>query len=276
MDQGKWYPKRGITSKKGDFGKVLVISGSRKYTGSPIFNAVSALRAGADLTYIITHPRAAQVAASFAPDIITIPLADELSFSDVKKIAEESRNFDSLVIGGGLCRDLETFKVIRDLISEIEIPMVIDAEAIRALAEDKNIFSKKKAILTPHAEEFRVLSGEEISDDMENKVKRQAAELNSVILLKGHNDIISDGKEVLMNETGDPFMTKGGFGDTLAGITGALLARDPERLLEAAHLAAYINGRAGEMASEIYREGLLASDIFDLIPSVINNELGSF
>ena len=270
-DFQKIFSKRNEWCHKGEFGYVLIIGGGRVYSGSPIFNAVSALRAGADLTMIITNRRAADIAANFLPDIIARPLDKDLDIKHIGKILSLSKKFNSLIIGGGLPRDNKTYKAIKELIKKIDLPMVIDAEAIRVVADDKKILENKKVILTPHTEEFRILTGEKAAPEVEDrkeKVKKWAKKIGAVILLKGNVDVISDGEEVFLNETGSSFMTKGGFGDTLAGICGAMLARKIN-LLESARAAAFINGRAGEIAAEIYGEGLMASDIFEFIPKAI-------
>lgn len=272
MNLKKYYPKRDPWSHKGQFGYVLIVAGSKRYSGSPIFNGIAALRSGADLITIVGPKRAMDIAASFLPDIITYPLDDELKLKHVPKILDLAKSFHSLIIGCGLSRNKETYQAIRKIIKNINLPMVIDAEAIRAVAQGKNIIKGKKALLTPHTEEFRILTGERVKPEVEErkeKVKRWANNLKTVILLKGHIDVISDGKKVLLNKTGSSFMTKGGFGDTLTGICGALLARGISPL-EAAQVASYINGRAGELASKKYGEGVLASDIFEFIPEVIS------
>ncbi len=270
-DFQKIFPERNPWCHKGEFGYVLIVGGGRVYSGSPIFNAISALRSGADLTMIITNRRAADIAANFSPDIIARPLDRDLDIKHTGKIISLSKKFDSLIIGGGLPRDDKSYKAIKELIKKIDLPMVIDAEAIRVVTENKEILKNKKVILTPHTKEFRILTGEKAEPDIKDrkeKVKKWAKKIGAVILLKGNIDVISDGEEVFLNETGSPFMTKGGFGDTLAGICGAILARKID-LLESARVAAFINGKAGEMAAEIYGEGLMASDIFKFISKAI-------
>ena len=119
-------------------------------------------------------------------------------------------------------------------------------------------------------------------EDRKDKVKKWAKILGCTILLKGHIDVISDGRQAALNKTGSPYMTKGGLGDTLSGILGAILARLPSpgakatggqtrkiKPFEAAKAASFINGKAGEQASKKYGEGLMASDIFEFIPQVI-------
>ena len=271
MDLKKFYPQRNPWSHKGNFGYVLIVAGSRIYSGSPVLNALGALRAGADLTMIVSCLRAADIAASFAPDLITRPLDKDLEMKHVGKIVSLAKKFDSLVIGGGLARNEKTYKAIREIISQVDLPMVLDAEAIRAAAEEPKILENKSAILTPHAGEFKALTGEEVMPEIEDrkeKVKKWAEKLKTTILLKGHIDVISDGKEIILNETGSPLMTKGGTGDILAGICAAFLAKKFSAL-EAAQAAAFINGKAGEMAAEKYAEGLLASNLLEFIPEVI-------
>ncbi len=275
MDLKKIYPERNKWCHKGDFGYVLIVAGGRIYSGSPVFNALAALRAGADLTMIVCRERGADIAASFAPDIIARPLDGDLAPKHVNKIVFLSKRFNSLIIGGGLAREPKTYKAIKEIIKQIDLPMVIDAEAIRAIAEDTDILKNKKVILTPHIEEFRILTKETVKpdiDDRKAKVEKWAKEIGATILLKGNVDVISDGKALALNETGSPYMTKGGFGDTLAGICGALLARGIDAF-EAAEAAAFINGKAGEIAAEKYGEGLLASDIFEFIPKVIKENI---
>jgi len=271
MDLKKIYLQRNRWSHKGQFGYVLIIAGSELYTGSPIFNSLAALRSGADLVTVITPYRTANVASAFLPDIISYPLNKNLSREHIPVIIRLSKKFNSLIIGGGLNRDEETFGVIRELIKKIDLPMVIDAEAIRALNQHQQILKNKTAVMTPHKEEFRILTGETVADDIADrkiKVKKWAQKLHTVILLKGHADVISDGKKTVINKTGSPYMTKGGFGDTLAGVCGALLARNINPF-QAAVAAAFINGKAGELAAQKYGEGVLASDIFEFIPQVI-------
>ncbi|HSX18888.1 MAG TPA: NAD(P)H-hydrate dehydratase, partial [Candidatus Saccharimonadales bacterium] len=119
-----------------------------------------------------------------------------------------------------------------------------------------------------------LLNQKELSVDFDARLvaaKQAAIKYHAVVLLKGHVDIVTDGASTITNNSGVPFMTKGGFGDTLSGILGALLARGIGPF-EAAHAAAYINGRAGEMASHEYGEGVIASDIYDFIPRVIKEK----
>jgi len=268
------YPKRDAWAHKGHFGRLLVVGGSNVYSGSPFFNAMSALRAGVDLVYIFAPERVANIVATKQPDILTIPYRGKLLTREqvyyLTQVINELK-ISAMVIGGGLGRQRETFLAVRKIIGLVSIPMCIDADAIRALENHWQVLQNKKVVLTPHTDEFRQLTGESLTLEIisrKEKVIKWAQTLGAVIALKGNIDIVSDGQEFYFNRTGSPLMTKGGFGDTLAGICGALLARGVAPF-EAACASCYINGRAGELAVKEYGEGVVASDILEMIPKVI-------
>ncbi len=269
------YKKRNKWIHKGQFGKLVVISGSKRHTGSPCFVGMAAYRAGCDLVYIIAPERAANVAANFSPCLITEPLkGDKLTKKHVKKIISLIKEVraTSIAIGPGLWREKETFKAILDIIKKVNLPMVIDADAIRAISKNKNILKGKRCVLTPHKNEFEEFLGFKIKTFRERIkfVKQEAKKWDCTILLKGHIDIISNGKKLVLNKSGTPFMTKGGCGDTLTGICGAFLARNVDKFTSAC-AAAYINGKAGELASKKYGEGILPTDLIEFIPKIIKN-----
>ena len=277
MDLSKIYPPRPSWVHKGNFGSVLVVCGSKLYTGSAVFAAVSAVRSGADLVTVCAPQRAADAAASALPDLMTYPLkGDYLSTRNISDILDTAhlRKVNSAVIGCGLGRRVTTFGAIQKLIGKLNVPMVLDADALRAIAHRPQTVFGKQVILTPHAFELAILLGQDkLPDDFEARLeaaKQAAYKFRAVVLLKGFVDIITDGTTTITNNTGSPYMTKGGFGDTLSGIVGALLARGVG-LFEAAHAAAYINGRAGELASKEKGEGVAASDIFEYIPEAISS-----
>lgn len=265
------YKKRNIWCHKGDFGSLLVIGGSRLYSGSPAFNALAALRAGCDLVTIIAPERAANIAAGFCPDMITYPLkGDYLSKKHLPILVNSGKDKDAVVIGGGLCRNNETMQAVTGFLKHTHLPCVIDADAIHAAAKNKSLI-RKSFVITPHAKEFAALTGMKIGNDINDRIektRKAAARIGCTILLKGHVDAISDGKDTAINKTGSPFMSKGGTGDTLAGICGALLARGAG-CFDAACTAAYINGLAGGFAAEKYGESMLASDLIEKIPEAI-------
>jgi NAD(P)H-hydrate epimerase len=268
----KIYVKRPDWSHKGNFGHVLVVGGSRKYSGSPAFAALAAFRSGSDLVTIAAPERAANIIAGFAPDMITEPLkGNYLSNNHLYPILEIAKNADAIVIGGGIERRPETVNLVHNLLKNAKVPCVIDADAIHAISHNPAVLSGRPFLLTPHQREFQALTKQEIGLDVNQRsdmARLFAQRFKTTVLLKGHVDIISDGERVSHNLTGNPNMTKGGTGDTLAGICGAILGMkfDP---FTAACAAAYINGAAGDLASKEKGPGLMASDILDKIPLII-------
>ncbi|HKZ45658.1 MAG TPA: NAD(P)H-hydrate dehydratase [archaeon] len=266
------YKKRDPWSRKYDFGHLLVIGGSKRYSGSPAFNSMAALRAGVDLVTVVAPERAANIVASFSPNMIAYPLSgDYIEHAHLSKLIDFTKDKTAVVIGGGLTRWRGVIKTVLEYLKKVDIPVVVDADAIHAVATNKDILKNKKIVLTPHAHEFEVLSGIKPTTDLNQRIKMVqdvAGLANVTILLKGSIDIISDGNKIAINKTGSPYMTKGGLGDTLAGICGALLARGNDCFTSAC-AAAYINGKAGEIAAKKMRESLVATDLIDAIPEVI-------
>jgi hydroxyethylthiazole kinase-like uncharacterized protein yjeF len=264
----KVFKKRENWSYKYDYGSLLIIGGSKLYHGSPALAGLSALRSGVDLVTVIAPERAANLIASSSPDLITYPLkGNYINKRHVPTIMKFCENKTAVVIGGGLCRDKKTLAAIKELMKRINLPTVIDADAIYAL--DKNIL-KKNFLITPHSREFYIMSGIRLGRFLSKRiesVKKASSLMKSTILLKGFVDIISDGKRAAVNRTGNPYMTKGGTGDTLAGICGSLLAQGISPF-NAACAAAYINGKAGDFAAREKKQGLLATDLIAKIPKV--------
>lgn len=275
------YKERSKGVKKYDFGLLLVIGGSDFYSGSPALSAMAAFKAGADMVRIIAPQRAADIIASFSPTMAAFPLEGKLLekkhlatlISMVESAKVVSNDKTAVVIGGGMGRSEETQEAILEFLSLINCPVVIDADAIHAIGKKPEVVSGKNFLITPHTYEFFVLTGKKIHQlPEEEKIKiaqEEAAKLQTTILLKGATDIITNGKSVALNKTGSPYMTKGGCGDTLAGICGALLARGIAPF-EAGQMAAFINGKAGEVVSQRLKEGLLATDLIEAIPQVLH------
>lgn len=273
----KAYPEKDAWTHKNEYGKILVVAGSAVFTGAPVTVGIAAMRAGVDNVYFIGPKRAMHSVANAFPTFVNKALeCDYIVKENVEQVFDfaEEMKVTGLVIGPGLWRKDSTRKAILDIIEGFEIPMVVDADAIRAMQADSKILSGKTSIITPHANEFKELTGVEPSMHMEERVKTVrdwAKALGTTILLKGHVDVVSNGEHTAINKTGNVYMTKGGFGDTLAGICGALISRRKNKLdpYDAACAAAYINGRAGDIAAKDKYEGLLVTDMMDRIPDVI-------
>jgi ADP-dependent NAD(P)H-hydrate dehydratase / NAD(P)H-hydrate epimerase len=274
------YPARPVEVKKYDYGLMLVIGGSEFYSGSPALTALAGFRAGVDMVRIIAPKRAADIIASFSPILAAYPLPNThllktdlaalLSLTEAAK--DVSHGKISVVIGGGMGRTQETQDTILEYLSQLNVPTVIDVDAIHAAAKNPEVLKGKQFLLTPNTFELTLLGGRDIrqlsQEERIQEVQTMASSLGTTLLVKAKNDIISDGTILLLNEIGSPYMSVGGAGDTLAGIAGALLARGAS-LLDAAAGAAYINGKAGELAAKRMGESLVATDIIDAIPEVI-------
>jgi len=269
------YKERPMWSHKGDFGKLLIIGGSKIYTGSPAFvayGAMAALRSGVDLVMVAAPERPADVIAKFSPNLITTPFdGDFFTPKHLKKIIELSKNYDAIAIGPGLGIEKETQKFVVKFVEAINKPCVVDADALKALEKKK---LAKNFLLTPHAYEFYFLTGERPKYDLTTRatlVRKYAKKIGTTILLKGAIDIISDGEKIAINRTGNVYMTVGGTGDVLTGICGALLAQKVEPF-KAACAAAYINGKAGDLVAKEKRP-LIATDVIEKIPEVLKEVL---
>ncbi len=262
--------QRNPGSKKGENGKVLVVGGSRSYFGSPALVGLSALRAGADLVYLLVPEYIAPTIASYSPDLIVWGYEGELLNESAMDIFYQlQEKTDAMVIGNGITKNSSVLKVAAKMVKEYKKPCVVDADAII-----DGGYKVKNAVYTPHVKEFTLLADLSVPQQMNaaEKVVRNAAEkLGSVVLLKNPVDIISDGNKTAFNKTGNAGMTAGGTGDTLAGILGTLLAQKYPAF-EAAGCAAHINGAAGDLAFRKFGNSLIASDLINEIPNVLKKQ----
>src|SRR3989344_609388 len=197
------YKPRPLDSRKYDFGMLVVIGGSEFYSGSPALASMAAFRAGVDMVRILAPKRAADIIASFSPNLAAYPLegkwldkpdvATLISMTESAKIV--ARGNAAVVIGGGLGRSKETQEAILEYLSHVSVPVVIDTDAIYAVAQRPDIFQEKGFLFTPHGYEFFVLTGKEVigkSDEERAKiVQEEALRLKTTIFLKGRIDIIS-------------------------------------------------------------------------------------
>lgn len=267
----KVYMKRPANSHKGDFGYLLIIAGSRKFAGAPALVARAALRAGTDVVTIAAPRRVADTTVRKMPEIITYPLdGDFLKRKHARKIIELSKGKDACVIGPGLSREKETLKAVEMILKKIKLPCVIDADAIYAF-KMKKVKGKRRLrnfvprfLITPHSHEFKVLTGMKAT----KLAVKQFSSADNIILLKGNPDIISDGIRVEENWTGNPYMTKGGTGDALAGVCGSLVAQG-NSLFDSACAGAYITGKAGDIVAKKRKQSLMTVEIIDAITDVI-------
>jgi len=257
-------PRRNVDSHKGDFGRVLIVGGSKRYIGTPMIVAQACLKGGADLV-TIACPKIVAERIPYDPNIIVDPLKSKNYFSedDVEKILEGK--FDVLVIGNGLGTHSDTKYVLRELLGKVETQIVLDADALR-LVDKKHL--KNNMVLTPHAHEFESLFGG-IGEDREMACKAAAKKTETVVLLKGAVDVISNGKTTRLNKTGNPAMTVGGTGDVLAGLVAGLIAQN-KNSYSSACAGAFLNGLAGDIAFEKFGVSVTATDVIGEIHSAIS------
>jgi len=263
---------------KGDFGRLLVVGGSEVFSGAPVLVALAALRTGVDLTYIAAPQKTAYAISSMCPDLITVKLEGEhLNPGNKPVIKRYVEMSNAVVIGPGLGLHKETKDAVIDIIKltqEKKTPLLLDADGLKAYAEWKRK-AGSPLVLTPHAGEYQLLTGTEPPKELENRVaevQKTAQQLNAVILLKGHVDVVSDGERTKLNFTGNPGMTVGGTGDTLSGIVGAFLAQGADPF-EAAVAGAFINGAAGDFVRREKGFHMVPTDLIDYIPRVIDEPM---
>ena len=273
-----YYPRPRKQSHKGDNGSVLIVGGG-PYIGAPALSGMAALRTGADLVFIATPKRSWQSIASFSPNLIVKDLnSDFLTPGDIPTIRELFSKCDAAIIGPGLGTLKETedaiVKIVK-LVIEQNKPLVIDADAIKPIGEHLSLIKNSKTVVTPHAGEFKKLTGIELSQDGNSKIKTTnewAKKFGIAIFLKGYIDILSNGRKTKLNKVHNEAMTVGGTGDVLAGIIGALLSKGVEPF-NAIRIAAFLNGEAGNEAFKKKSYGLLATDIIEEIPNILKRYL---
>ncbi|MDD5606441.1 MAG: NAD(P)H-hydrate dehydratase [Candidatus Pacebacteria bacterium] len=275
------YNKRDRESKKYDFGIILIIGGSEFYTGAPALSGLAAFRAGVDMVRIIAPKRAADIMAGFSPDLSAYALEENhltekslsLLLTMTESIKVTSRGAEAVVIGGGIGRSELTQNAILKYLEQVTVPIVIDADAIYAIAKKPLVLKEKPFLITPNLYEFFILTGQRVEDfSIEQRaeiVYEKAKELQTTILLKGSTDIISNGKEIAVSKIGSPYLTVGGAGDVLAGICGALIAKGVP-IFTAAQAGAYINSAVGQLLEKELGESLTATDLINNIFRIVN------
>jgi len=273
--------KRKPDTCKRDYGHVLILAGSVGYTGAAILCAKACLRSGAGLVTLGIPKSLNNVFAKRIEELMLLPLEETknktLSTKSFGKIKKFLQKCNCLIIGPGLSQNKSTQDLIRKTIRFCEKPMVIDADGLNAIAGHLNIIKrtnnyKSPIILTPHPGEMARLTGlktELVQKDRKNIAKKLANKYNITVLLKGHNTIVTNGKLVYINKTGNPGMAKAGTGDVLSGIIGAFLAQKLNQF-NAARFGAYIHGLAGDLSEKDKTQlGLIASDITEKIPEAL-------
>ena len=266
-------PDRNPWGHKGNFGKLLLLCGSRGYTGAAFFAAMGALRSGAGLVFLGVPESIYGIEAVKLNEPVIFPLPDaggRLSADAVPEILSRLPRMDAVLVGPGLGQSEGTLAVVRAVLEKAECPVVVDADGINVLSAHRDLLRGRKlpTILTPHDGEFARLGGV-IGEDRMAAAAALAEELGCVVLLKGHETCITDGTDGYLNPTGNPGMAVGGSGDVLAGVITALLGAGLPPL-EAAACGAWLHGAAGDRcAAELGQYGMLPTDMLSALPRLM-------
>lgn len=266
-------PDRDPWGHKGNFGKLLLLCGSRGYTGAAFFAAMGALRAGAGLVFLGVPESIYGIEAVKLNEPVIFPLPDaggRLSADAVPEILTRLPQMDAVLVGPGLGQSEGTLAVVRAVLENAQCPVVVDADGINVLSAHRDLLRGRKSptILTPHDGEFARLGGV-IWEDRMAAAAALAEELGCVALLKGHETCITDGTDGYLNPTGNPGMAVGGSGDVLAGVITALLGAGLPPL-EAAACGAWLHGAAGDRcAAELGQYGMLPTDMLSALPRLM-------
>ena len=273
IDFNSLLKKRLPDSHKGSYGKILLICGSKGYTGAAALAAMGALRTGAGLVYLAVPESiyAIEAVKLLEPVVFALPdldgmLAKEASDIIVSKLGQ----MDAVLIGPGLGISEGTECVVKEVLQKAKCPVVLDADGINLLSGHKDILRERKAptILTHHPGEFQRLTGEKIADRLLDATEL-ANNCRVIVLLKGHHTVVTDGKRQYINYTGNPGMATGGSGDVLAGIVVSLIGQGVPPF-EAAAFGAWLHGRAGDIcAEEIGEYGMLPQDMLNILPRLL-------
>jgi NAD(P)H-hydrate epimerase len=282
-------PPRPHDGNKGTFGRLLIVGGNDEMIGAPVLAGMAALRTGAGLVQIALPQSVLPAALSICPELIGMGLTG----NENQKLLEMAQRADALVIGPGLGQSPSARERLLAL-TALDIPAVIDADGLNLLsAMNKWPASdfRARAVLTPHPGEMRRLAtllpqtdsgawarpDQPIPSEETARIDiamHAARRLGQVVVLKGHRTVVTDGKRLYLNETGDSTLAKAGTGDILSGVLGCLLAQRMNPF-DAATLAVWLHGRAGELAGEHWgKRGALGRDVIDRLPAAIAQQGG--
>lgn len=273
-------PARPDRAHKGDFGRLLVVAGSLEYPGAAVLSALGAMRAGAGVVRVATADSIAARLAGTVPELTWMALDEEapglIAPGGWRRLTTEARDYDALVIGPGLGRQPATQRRARQLIGAVGIPVVVDADALNALAAEASWWRSVRTslVLTPHPGEFARLAGSapDAADDEERAeaAAEAAVRWNQVVVLKGARTVVAepDG-DVYRADVATPALATAGSGDVLSGVIGAFMAGGATPVAAAACGVA-VHGAAGLIAADrIGSAGVMARDVANLLPEAI-------
>ncbi len=275
------FPQRNPVSNKGDYGHVLSICGSKCMAGAAVLAATGAVRGGAGLVTAAFPECAYPAISSKLTSQLLLPVEDNedgtFSTQAVDKINDAMKKASSIVIGCGLGVNKDTVSLLVEVIKNAEVPLVIDADGINIISRNINVLKAAKVpiILTPHPGEMSRLTGMSVKQIQSDRIQTAvdfANEYGVTVVLKGANTVVATHgeKTAFVNTTGNAGMSKGGSGDLLAGLVGAFLAQKVSTV-DAAMMAVYIHGLAGDIAAEKYSMTAMSpTDTADCLPFALS------
>jgi len=266
-------PDRDPEGHKGNFGKLLLLCGSRGYTGAAYLAAMGALRGGAGLVFLGVPESIYAIEAVKLTEAIVFPLPDEngaLSPAAVPEIEKRLPSMDAVVIGPGLGQGSGPLAALEAVLRRAKCPVVVDADGINLLGKHIHLLRGRPypTVLTPHDGEYARVGGDLTADRLENTLE-MAKTLGCILVRKGHGSLITDGESCYRNPTGNPGMAVGGSGDVLAGLIAAFLGQGIPPL-QASACGCYFHGAAGDRcARELGQYGMLPTDMLEVLPRLL-------
>ena len=267
-------PPRPVHGHKGTFGRVLIVGGNDQMIGAPALAGTAALRMGSGLVQVAIAKSVLATCLSITPELVGLGLAHT---PDLVALLDAATKADAIVIGPGMGHAPVAKTRLMRLI-QLAKPMVVDADGLNIIAAGKKWPDSFNAhtVLTPHPGEMGRLAPlfgrTEVPADDEGRIAiatEAARAFGQVIVLKGHRTVVTDGRRVYINHTGDSTLSKAGTGDVLSGMIGCLLGQGIDRF-DAATLAVHLHGLAGEIAGKrLGRRCALARDVIDAIPEAV-------
>lgn len=272
------FARRPSDSNKGMYGHVLVVGGSFGKSGAPAMAGLGSYRSGAGLVTVAIPKSALTTVAAVRPELMTEPLEEtesgKVRFAESPHVLELAKKMTVLALGPGLGTEDETVRFVKTVYEQAEIPAVVDADALNALAGNL-LHTDRVRILTPHPGEMARLIGKSTKDiqaDRLRSAENLAKGSGATVVLKGDRTVIAfpDG-ETWVNPTGSPSMATGGTGDILTGMIAGIVAQHPKDWKRAVIAAVWLHGRCGELAAKKWgEEAMLATDLLDFLPEAMD------
>ena len=254
------------TSHKGENGKVCIVSGSRDYYGATVLSALSCMKSGIDLSYLVIPECNRKITASYSPSFIIRSYENSfLCPENIEEIYKLEQKVDCFLIGPGLSKNEKTLEVISLLLLNLKKPLIVDADALYSLSPDTKL--PNNSVITPHKKELETILGKKTpskKEDLEKTLKNLSKKINATVILKGPKDTIVQKDKIAYNTTGNESLTKGGTGDILAGLVTGFIAQNIDSF-SSAKLATKILGKAGEKLFAKKKYNYLVEELIEAI-----------